>query len=84
MPEIDLNHLFTYHAPKGDQPTRYDAIRAAAKEFATILMQNTKPSADQTAALRKLRECVMTANVSIALELEAHGGPSTVPDPPNG
>jgi hypothetical protein len=62
-----IEHLFSYHAPTGDQPTRYETIRTAAKFFAKTLLENTVPSADQTAALRKLRECVMTANASIAL-----------------
>ncbi len=66
-PEV-INEWFTYHAPKDGQPKRYEAIRNKAKELATIIVESTPPSADQTAALRKLRECVMTANASIALE----------------
>jgi len=64
---IDVDDLFTYHPPTGDQPARYEAIREAAKTFARVLLDNTPPSADQTAAIRKLRESVMTANASIAL-----------------
>lgn len=64
----DINEIFTYHAPKDDQPDRYQKIRDAAKAFALCLVENTKPSADQTAAIRLLREAVMTANASIALE----------------
>lgn len=64
----DIDHLFTYHAPKDDQPMRYQNIREAAKTFAKVLLANTKPSADQSAAIRHLRESVMTANASIALE----------------
>ena len=66
----EIKELFTYHAPNLDmaQPQRYERIRAAAREFALVLIDNTQPSADQTAAIRKLRECVMTANASIALE----------------
>lgn len=63
-----IDNIFTYHAPTGTQPSRYAAIREAAKTFAHVLVDNTPPSADQTAAVRKLRECVMTANASIALE----------------
>jgi hypothetical protein len=44
-----------------------EAIRSAARTFAEVLIANTPLSADQTAAVRKLRECVMTANASIAL-----------------
>lgn len=64
----EIVDIFTYHAPKGDQQERYQTIREAAKIFAWALVNNTQPSADQTAAIRKLRECVMTANASIALE----------------
>lgn len=65
---MDIDKLFTYHAPKEGQPVRYERIRGAAKELALIIVQNTPESADQTAAIRKLREAVMTANASIALE----------------
>lgn len=64
----EIDDIFTYHSPKDDQPKRYEDIRVAARAFAKVLVANTKPSADQTAAIRKLRECVMTANASIALE----------------
>lgn len=70
MPEITpetIDHWFTYHAPSPDQIPRYQAIRDAAKGLAAIILQNTPASADQTAALRKLRESVMTANAAIAL-----------------
>lgn len=63
-----IEDLFTYHAPEGTQPAQYDAIRAKAKELAHVIVENTPPSADQTAAIRKLRECVMTANAAIALK----------------
>jgi hypothetical protein len=68
FPAIDIEDTFTYHAPHGDQPERYEKIRAAAKAFAHVIVANTKPCADQTAAIRHLRDAVMTANASIALE----------------
>lgn len=61
-----LDNWFTYHTPAGDEAERYVRIRQAARAFAQVLVDNTTASADQTAALRKLRECVMTANASIA------------------
>jgi hypothetical protein len=67
-PAIDVDHLFTYHAPTGDQPQRYSSIREAARVFAHVILLNTKPGADQSAAIRLLREAVMTANSAIALE----------------
>jgi hypothetical protein len=68
MDDKELVNFFTYHTPKDDQPERYQKIRAAALEFARVIVANTGKSADQTAAIRKLRECVMTANQGIACE----------------
>lgn len=63
-----LQDMFSYHAPLDEQKEKYRSIRNAAFIFASILVANTPASADQTTAIRKLRECVMTANASIALE----------------
>ncbi len=66
--EETIAEMFKYHPPSLEQLPRYDAIRTAAKHFAEIMVKNTPEGADRTAALRKLRECVMTANGAIALE----------------
>lgn len=63
-----VDDLFTYHQPNDDQIKRLNTIRSYAKSFAEVILMNTPKCADQTAALRKLRECVMTANASIVLE----------------
>lgn len=68
LTEADIDHMFTYHAPTGDQPERYASIREGARIFALIILNNTKSSADQTVAIRQLSEAVMTANKSISLE----------------
>lgn len=65
---LDLDNLFDYHAPNADQLPRYQAVRAAAKAFAQVIVDNTKESADQTAAIRKVSEAAMTANAAIARE----------------
>jgi hypothetical protein len=62
-----LREIFTYHAPDADQQVAYEKLRNAAYDFAVALTELTPPSADQTTAVRKLRECVMTANAAIAL-----------------
>ena len=66
----NLDSVFTYHPPKGDQPARYIAVRDAAKVFAGVILDSVPQCADQQAALRLLRECVMTANAAIALDGE--------------
>lgn len=64
---MDLDHVFSYHEPTEDQLPKYEKLRKAAKQFAKVILETTPPCADQTAALRKIREAVMTANASIAL-----------------
>jgi len=68
MNRDDLITWFTYHAPTPDQLPKYEAIRAAALVFAEVVVQNTPPSADQTVAIRKIREAALIANASIACE----------------
>lgn len=66
--EEQVEAWFTYHAPKEGQPEQYQAIRDSAKALARTILANTPASADQTAAVRKVREAVMTANAAIACE----------------
>ena len=66
--QIDmLENTFTYHSPCGDQPSRYEALRNSAKAFAETVLMNTPECDDQSAAIRKIREAVMTANAAIAI-----------------
>lgn len=65
-----LDNWFNYHPPGPLQQGRYVVLRQAARDFAGVLRDETPPGADQTAAIRKLRECVMTANAAIACHVE--------------
>lgn len=62
----ELENLFSYHPPKGDQVERYGAIREAGLLLAQVIVDNTPAGPDQSAAIRKVRESVMTANAAIA------------------
>lgn len=62
----DLDKRFTYHAPKGDQPERYVALRAKGRELAELIASLTPPSREQSVALTKLEESLFWANASIA------------------
>lgn len=62
----DLDNWFTYHAPSEDDRVAYEKLRSSARDFARAIIELTPPSADQTAAIRKVREAVMTANAAIA------------------
>jgi hypothetical protein len=66
-PEHDLDNVFQYHAPKGDQVERYQKIREAGKALALVIMNTVPSCADRSAAIRKVREAVMTANAGIAI-----------------
>ena len=61
-----LENWFTYHSPTADDQVGYLAIREAGKHLAEMIVTHTPASADQTAAIRKVREAVMTANAAIA------------------
>ena len=64
--EAELENWFQYHAPMPGQNELYTQIRSAGFELARVIIRCTPPSADQTAAVRKVREAVMVANQSIA------------------
>lgn len=61
-----LENWFTYHSPTAEQLPKYQAIREAGLNLAQVIVDNSPASADQTAAIRKVREACMTANQSIA------------------
>jgi len=62
----NLDNWFQYHAPTTDDTVAYEKLRSSAKSFAQAIIELTPSSADQTAAVRKVREAVMTANAAIA------------------
>lgn len=62
----ELDNIFTYHPPKGDQPERYEKIRSMAKDLAKFIDDKCPESREKALAFTKLEECVMWANASIA------------------
>ncbi len=64
----ELDNLFAYHPPTDSQRKRYEELRAGAKAFAELVVRLTPGCADQRAAVRHIREAVMTANAAIACE----------------
>lgn len=64
-----LDHWFTYHTPPSENAKkRYELIRVAGRVMAEVIIETTPICADQTAAIRKVREAVMTANAALACE----------------
>lgn len=62
----NLNNIYTYHAPKGDQQERYEDIREKARELAELIERCCPDSREKSLAYTKLEEAVMWANASIA------------------
>ena len=63
-----LNWLFTYHAPDADAVEAMQVLRDTAKDLAIAIDALVPPGADRTDAIRKLQECVNTANRGITLK----------------
>lgn len=61
-----IENWFTYHSPTAEQQASYVELRQKARELAFTIEALCPDSADKSAAMRLLRECVMTANASIA------------------
>lgn len=61
----DLDRWFSYQAPDYQDVSRIREIREAARRFADVIHANTPGSADQSAAIRLVREAMMTANAAI-------------------
>lgn len=64
---LDLDNIFTYHAPKPGQQERYVALRETAKALATLIQDSTPASREQAVALTNVQQAVMWANAAIAI-----------------
>jgi hypothetical protein len=63
-----IEDVFAYHAPDETAKLNHEAIRMAARHFAAVIVSHTPACADQSAAIRLVREAMMTANAAIALK----------------
>lgn len=64
---MKIDKIFTYHVPTTESIRRLKLLRDSAKTFVQIIEELVPDSSDKSAAVRKLRECVMTANAAIVL-----------------
>jgi hypothetical protein len=62
-----LEEVFSYHSPDADQRKAYHDIRLAGRILVENIIVHAPICADRSAAIRKVREAVMTANAAIAL-----------------
>ena len=63
---LEIGNWFTYHPPSESQQRAYTRLRIEARSLAELIYEVVPNCADRSAAIRKLRECVMTANAAIA------------------
>lgn len=61
-----IEELFKHHAPTYEQGQRMEILRGVTKTLAALIIHTVPPCADRTAAIRKLGECLMTANRAVA------------------
>lgn len=64
----NLDNWFTYHAPTEDQIEKYQKLRQSGKFLAETILENVPDGPDQSAAIRKVREAIMTANAGLACD----------------
>ena len=62
-----VDNLFKYHAPNEFQILQMQDIREHAKQLAMSIEMHVPDSADKSAAIRLLRQCVQIANAGIIL-----------------
>jgi hypothetical protein len=66
MDAQELARRFTYHAPEGDQPSRYADIRLSAYCLADVINDKAPDSREKRLAISCLEKAVMWANAAIA------------------
>jgi len=64
--QAEIDQVFTFHPPHGDQVERYERIRESAKELWEEVVTLTPGSSEQTLARRSLEMFVFWANAAIA------------------
>lgn len=67
MNATELKDIFTYHAPKVDQPGMYEELRQKACEFAFVIAALCPESREKALAFTNLQSAVMFANAAIAI-----------------
>ena len=64
----NIQDVLSYHAPSQGQLAAIQNVRDGAQIFIRDILNNCPPCADTSAAIRHVREAMMTANAAISLE----------------
>lgn len=65
--EEKVESVVSYHKPDDLGGAAITAVREATKALIVTIVKNCPASADRSAAIRKAREAMMTANASIVV-----------------
>jgi hypothetical protein len=76
----ELNNRFTYHKPIGNQPQRYELLRAKAKELATLVNSVCPESREKAHGFTQLEDAVMWFNAAIARNENETNSNVQIPD----
>lgn len=63
----ELNNIFTYHSPKGDQQEKYIKLREKAKELAILVNELCPDSREKSMSITSIQNASMWANAAIAI-----------------
>jgi hypothetical protein len=67
MTEAQIENIFTYHAPVGDQTARYAELRAKGQELALLVNKICPDSREKSVAITYIQQAIQMANASIAI-----------------
>lgn len=70
----DLDTRFAYRPPRTDEISRFESIRSSGKALASLIVELTPSSREQSLALTKIEEAVMWANAAITRHPEEADG----------
>lgn len=65
--EEKVLNVVSYHSPNPDEVAQIGRVREATANLILTIVKNCPASADRSAAIRKAREAMMTANASIVV-----------------
>ncbi len=68
MTDFDPEYVFSHHAATPEKHASYEAVHAAAKSFAQVILARVPDSADRDQVLHLLREASMLACSAISLD----------------
>ena len=67
MKQEEIDNIFVYHKPFGNQAIRYEELRKKARELAEKVIMDCPDSREKSLAITNIQQAIMWANASIAI-----------------